>query len=143
LIGALAYCVYRDRADFKLLVLVTIAIGICLLINRWNGLARFASVTALVVVICSIPTLFRATKTNHWDKWVGELSYPLYICHFIPIWALASFQMPLFWRGGLIMLSSLLIAGALCRFVEIPVDAWRQRRLLPGNKAPSLQRSVA
>ncbi len=30
-----------------------------------------------------VPTLFDLTKLNGWDRWVGNLSYPIYCCHML------------------------------------------------------------
>lgn len=37
------------------------------------------------IVLISIPFLFKYTKDNKIDRFLGELSYPLYLCHFLVI----------------------------------------------------------
>src|SRR3979411_2191986 len=37
-------------------------------------------------VIVSVPRLFEITGKLAWDKYIGELSYPFYICHFLFGW---------------------------------------------------------
>jgi peptidoglycan/LPS O-acetylase OafA/YrhL len=119
---------------------VAAAIGICLLINRWHGLGRIASVGLLVVIICAIPWLFRWTKDQAIDRYLGELSYPLYICHVAVIWWTDSFVslrgVP---RGILIVGAALALSALLYAWVDRPVDRWRQMRLeaRPVRLAPS------
>lgn len=38
-----------------------------------------------LIVFISIPFLFKFTKNNKFDRFLGELSYPLYLCHFLVI----------------------------------------------------------
>ncbi len=38
-----------------------------------------------LIVFISIPFLFKFTKNNKFDRFLGELSYPLYLCHFLII----------------------------------------------------------
>ena len=38
-----------------------------------------------LIVFISIPFLFKSSKDNKIDRFLGELSYPLYLCHFLII----------------------------------------------------------
>ncbi len=38
-----------------------------------------------IIVFLAIPSLFKLTKNNKFDRFLGELSYPLYLCHFLII----------------------------------------------------------
>ncbi len=73
-----------------------------------------------------MPKLFEVTRNLAWDKYIGELSYPLYICHFLFGWLLlpTTFQ-----AVYLALFLSLVMSAALYHFVEKPVDVWRQSRL--------------
>lgn len=56
----------------------------------WNGGDR-VSVRACVYYLAAcltIPLLFSRTKENRLDRYLGELSYPIYIVHFPVIWLL-------------------------------------------------------
>jgi peptidoglycan/LPS O-acetylase OafA/YrhL len=137
LIGAIGYRVYRlqslasDRRLLGLFVVVCAATAAALLINRWNGVSRVASVAFLLAVFLTIPMLFRFTKGNTLDRHLGELSYPVYICHFLVIWTLGAVTTSNsgMLRGLEIVTFTLLLAGALYWWVDRPLDAWRQRRL--------------
>jgi peptidoglycan/LPS O-acetylase OafA/YrhL len=137
LIGALAYRVYRpssggvDARGVALHAVVCVVATAALLINRWHGITRLASVTLLLLFLLAIPLLFRATNRNALDRALGELSYPVYIAHFLVIFAVDHLLGPLsgVLRGAVIMTIVLVLAAALYYGVDRPVDAWRQRRL--------------
>ena len=40
----------------------------------------------IALFILFLPYLFTFQSKNPWDRKVGELSYPIYICHFLVIW---------------------------------------------------------
>lgn len=149
LAGAFAYRLQAgsaplDRRKLALLACVALAIGACLLINRWHGLGRIVSVSFLVVSLVAIPFLFAKTKSIAIDRFLGELSYPLYICHFVVIWlfALALGMQNGVVRGIAICATTFLLAAALYWWVDRPVDAWRQRRLR-GKRQPAAEVRLA
>tara|TARA_B100000902_G_scaffold46569_1_gene53918 strand:- start:825 stop:1892 length:1068 start_codon:yes stop_codon:yes gene_type:complete len=48
---------------------------------------RMLNTLALIALfILFLPYLFTFQSKNPWDRKVGELSYPIYICHFLVIW---------------------------------------------------------
>jgi peptidoglycan/LPS O-acetylase OafA/YrhL len=138
LIGVVGYRVYRsrsittDRLLLSIFVLAILCLGVALLINRWHGLTRVMSVSFLMLTFAAIPFLFRATKDQAIDRNLGELSYPIYICHYLVIWFLDSvtaFGSNVI-RGIAIITLTIVASSALHWWVDRPVDGWRQRRLL-------------
>ena len=130
LAGCIAYHCYRNEAMRPLLVTVSAAIFVVLLINRWHGLTRVASVAFLAAAIVAIPSLFRVTKRWRWDRELGELSYSLYLCHGLVIFILDAairFEAPLY-RALAIVVLSCLLSVALYLTVEIPLERWRAGR---------------
>jgi peptidoglycan/LPS O-acetylase OafA/YrhL len=78
-------------------------------------------------IAVSAPFLFHAFKDNARDRWIGDLSYPLYLCHLAVIGVVLTFEPPFgVWVaiGGALALSA-----ALLILVDHPVDRWRQRRV--------------
>lgn len=72
------------------------------------------------------PFLFHAFKDSEIDRWIGDLSYPLYLCHLVVIGLVLTFEPPFaVWAaiGG-----ALAASAALLALVDHPVDRWRQRR---------------
>jgi len=79
-----------------------------------------------ILLAVSVPCVFELTKRSRLDRVIGDLSYPLYICH------LAVLRQ--FWvhhSDGALKATgvSLAVAAALLLFVDRPVDRLRQRRV--------------
>ena len=143
--GSLGYCVYasKDEAQRRLAkMLLSLAAGllfVALAINRWDGIARLESLSLLALVIVGVPRLFETTRNVAWDKYVGELSYPLYVCHFLAGWIL----MPNTYLGVYEALSLSLAASiALYHLLDRPIDAWRQTRLRKSDATIAIGRLI-
>jgi peptidoglycan/LPS O-acetylase OafA/YrhL len=136
LIGALAYRVYKlptigfDGRSYRLFAIAILCLAAVLLINRWHGGSRIASVAFWALAVGAIPFLFRTTMDKTIDRYLGELSYPIYICHFLVIWfldAVTTFGSSVT-RGSSIIVMTLIVSAALYQAIDRPVDAWRHRR---------------
>lgn len=83
-----------------------------------------------LAVAATTPFIFNAFRTVGWDRWIGELSYPLYLCHLFVIAVLLQYAPEgapwLVWAaiGASIAMSALLVM-----LIEAPVDRWRQARV--------------
>lgn len=74
-----------------------------------------------------VPCLFEATRKSALDTRIGSYSYPMYISHTLFTWPM----MPLGEFAGIA--ASVLAAAlsfALLEFVDKPIEAWRQRRVM-------------
>jgi peptidoglycan/LPS O-acetylase OafA/YrhL len=137
LVGVLGYRVYSSRNaafDPRLIGIFLFAIaylGAALLVNRWHGFSRIASVSFLMLTLALIPFLFQATKNQTLDRGLGELSYPIYVCHMLVIWFLdwAAALTSGVIRGIVIIAMTILMSIALYWWIDRPVDSWRQRRV--------------
>jgi len=134
----------RQRGQALLLLLATAALVFAsLAVNTWNGAERLASLSLLAAIIVGVPWLFELTKSFDLDRYIGELSYPLYICHFLCGWLL----LPNTYAGVYsALLLSLAMSVVLYRLIDRPLDAWRQirlgrrqRRIARGGLTPSPQ----
>ena len=75
------------------------------------------------IVAAIVPALFVATRSSRWDRWVGELSYPVYLFH-----GLAMLLLGPRGQNPLIVLAVTLIASAAAvALLEWPVERLRQR----------------
>ena len=85
-------------------------------------------------VVLSLPILFDWTKNSRFQKWVGDLSYPVYICHILVKWGLLGLMGVSKTRvtsppGWLLLLGAIALAALLLWLVDYPIDRWRQRRV--------------
>ena len=147
-LGILAYrLVYkkvlhgRSRHDWRLfipIVLVTI-LTFC---PWWDetqqatisrGLFVLLTIGYIIVAATAIPLLFHVTRTVRWDRWIGELSYPMYLLHIPLKWVLLARQGVSQKDEAIVSGVSLLILTVVASilmtyFVDRPLEAFRQRR---------------
>ena len=85
--------------------------------SRWVTYAFVAGAT---------PWIFHAFADISLDRWIGDLSYPIYLSQLIVVGLVLTFSPPFpMWTAiiGTLGLSALSLV-----FVEHPIDRWRQRR---------------
>lgn len=74
------------------------------------------------------PFLFNAFKDNAIDRWIGDLSYPMYLCHLVVVGVVLTFYADAPWALWGAIGATFVMAAALLLLVDHPVDRWRQRR---------------
>jgi peptidoglycan/LPS O-acetylase OafA/YrhL len=81
---------------------------------------------ALTTAVC-IPFIFNATKDNRLDRFLGEISYPFYVVHFLIVAFFDEYleEYPLFPLMATVFVASLILYYG----VDEPLNRWRQRRL--------------
>lgn len=73
-----------------------------------------------------LPVLFQMTKASKVDRWIGELSFPLYISHL----AVIAIMRPLGLTNSFFVVSAVLIFSILLvKFVAKPIDSFRASRV--------------
>jgi peptidoglycan/LPS O-acetylase OafA/YrhL len=85
-----------------------------------------------LAVFAAIPILFRQTRAFNADRLIGELSYPVYISHILIIWLVGQGNYHT-GKAGFLLVSALTIAlsYALYRWIDVPIDTYRHRKLSP------------
>jgi peptidoglycan/LPS O-acetylase OafA/YrhL len=79
----------------------------------------------------AIPRIFLLSKSSPLDRYIGELSYPVYLTHFIVITFLQLVWYRLHWTGGFgiaVVIGTLAASMLLIQFLINPIDRLRQRR---------------
>lgn len=111
--------------------------------NRINGLYCLAVILfvfpAIVATGAGSPLVGK--RTTAMCRWLGMISYPLYITHYPMIyvqmnWASKHPDAPLgthIWVGASIFFAALAVAYASVKVYDIPVRAWLSKRLLHNN----------
>jgi peptidoglycan/LPS O-acetylase OafA/YrhL len=117
----------------------------------WSGAIAAATVITIIllpryllenqyqlyaIVGVLLPALFDFSRRVKSDRWLGDLSYPLYLVHW-PVAAFAAAITRTIQPGAMgtvvaypIFALTLAIALSICinRYIVDPIDEWRQRR---------------
>jgi peptidoglycan/LPS O-acetylase OafA/YrhL len=82
-------------------------------------------------IAVALPFVFNAFKDIHADRWLGDLSYPIYLTHLIVVGFVLTFEVPMaMWAA---LAATLALSISLLLLVDEPIDRWRQRRLARVN----------
>ena len=85
------------------------------------------------IVASLIPLVFHYSKNIKWDRWIGELSFPLYIGHHVVMMVVKRYFWThtehMYWFGITTLAGSLIFAVFLWKFVVDPIEKIRQRRV--------------
>lgn len=88
-----------------------------------NEVFYFSSLLILV------PLLFKYFKDNRIDRALGELSYPIYISHYLVVAVLNSLHIAILAESWCVILGTIAFSVLLNRFIGMPIERLRQRRL--------------
>src|SRR5262249_59542208 len=90
-----------------------------------------------ILVVLALPALFDVSRRVGLDRWLGELSYPIYLSHLAVLGCgqvvATVFLGPLENRNWftLAMLTAvLLVSIAFVQLLDAPFEQWRQRRTI-------------
>jgi len=84
----------------------------------------------LACVLCSTPLLFAASERDGIDRWIGEISYPLYLIHQVVYFAAepVTRRMPGLATDLCALVLPLGAAAVVYALIERPFERWRARR---------------
>ena len=151
LYGALSYRLYvflkeRDMFKPRLSLAITIACALTAIALPKYFRQHQHQMYALIGLL--LPALFDFSTRRRWDKWLGDLSYPLYLVH----WPVCGFGQLMLIEGSrgevyayLAVAISIGLSIAINHFLVYPVDRWRQNRVRPAADVgpPALGRQDA
>ncbi|MDE1466863.1 acyltransferase family protein [Aurantiacibacter sp. D1-12] len=78
-------------------------------------------------IAAGAPFAFALTRNISWDRWIGEMSYPIYLTHLIVVAGVLIYEVP--YPVWSVIGITLTVSALLMVFVERPVDKWRQARV--------------
>jgi peptidoglycan/LPS O-acetylase OafA/YrhL len=153
-LGSLCYHLYPRLRDQRLAkaagAAITGAFAVFGLVSilRWHGILAVGPGgldtwhlwTAYLLYALSLPLLFCYWRKNRIDRWIGELSYPLYLVHGAIIGLIFAY-----FRGGemlkalLAVVLSTAVAAAVFMLIDRPVDAWRHRHFGGRAQLPEIR----
>lgn len=136
LCGSLAWRLAQKDWNVKSFYKKSIVVMCCALIVSAGLLARyglggrifFISPFLMAALFLFLPVIFSITKNNKIDRYIGELSYPLYISHMLVIWIVSSFFDSYgIWQRIVVGVGSILFAVLIYQILDRRVDEFRHR----------------
>jgi peptidoglycan/LPS O-acetylase OafA/YrhL len=136
LLGIVAYRIYRRRqhdhgADRLLYLGVLVA---TLFFPAWSKLLPSmvsAGWMELAMIFLALPSIFLLTRSGQRDRLLGELSYPLYVCHILCAKLVA--QLGLFpgaFGSTVAMVAmSIGVSWLILKYIDAPMSRLRARRV--------------
>lgn len=144
--GALAFHVYGVTKEFR----VSREIGLILFVVIVLYITNFNRVPVLIgntflfsgellqfygFALVALPFVFHLTRDNRLDRWLGEMSYPIYLTHLFVIQG-ASYlpHLSAMWYSKypmiqvyFVVLNTLVISAAINVVVQTPIERWFKR----------------
>lgn len=156
LMGSLAYHAYPRLRAYRLAARIGAGISIAFALFALVSILRFQGVllmnhatgfetprfwTAFILFAASLPFLFCCWRKNRADRWIGELSYPLYLVHGLVIGLVfndvRASEAEHVWLAACLSVAA---AALIYMLVDRPIDAWRHRRFTGAAKATPRRR---
>jgi len=100
--------------------------------------ATFKYVSFVILFAFSLPVIFIKFKSNKIDRWIGEFSYPIYICHVFIIILVNVFYSKYHFVSHhflslIILICTLIFSYFLIKFISGPIEKIRYNRTLKLN----------
>jgi peptidoglycan/LPS O-acetylase OafA/YrhL len=131
LIGVTGYRAYRYLRDASRLPKVMwgwCCLGLLLVmiaVLPQFAAPRIVAATVYLFAGLSIPLIFHSSRTLSRDRYIGELSYPIYLVHMLIIQVLALFHL----SGTALTIAFTIVAAVMLQyFVDSPIDRYRHRQ---------------
>lgn len=111
----------------QLIFIAVFAVMCLVLFRQYIPFYRNYGWMMYVLMVASLPLVFTVTKNLKIDRCIGDLSYPIYIFHAPIILILGTQKNPP--SGGYTLLATLFISILIVKFVDAPLEKWRQMRV--------------
>jgi peptidoglycan/LPS O-acetylase OafA/YrhL len=144
--GVLAYRFSKLRGHWNDASIWSLRIVVAILIFSSGTLGRYGmpwrsvvlSSMLMALLFLSISHLFELTKSNRIDRFVGELSYPLYIFHVLIVWMVGVFLPPGTMSSRILVpVLAVGVAAIIYWFVDRKIDGVRHRLFLRSVRRPT------
>ncbi len=137
ILGSIAYQFYKIIYNLKFspqigyVFLVLCIIGV-FGVGEIDIQLKYKSLFFYILIFCSIPFIFTALKDNTIDRYIGELSFSIYISHHLIVSIFRSFFYNHFhwisYYGYTVVIASLLLAIVFQRVIIKPMELQRIKR---------------
>lgn len=135
LIGIISYRTYKVLRNIKIdrRILIFSAIIFFLYLVFYTYIPLISVIKKglyFLMLILNIPLLFILCQKSKFDRYIGELSYPIYLSHLLILKVLELIvKIPKEFLGLVLALISILASVFLYHFVVKPFDSFRRKRL--------------
>lgn len=132
LLGVFSYKLYRSKfktlfkPKYNIYALIVITLFI-ILFDKFSFRLKHEMFFTLFFI--AIPFIFQLTKASKIDRYIGELSYPLYITHMFVLRIVSKFNYIIINKGITVIILSVILSLVLKHFVSDKVEVYRQNRL--------------
>jgi peptidoglycan/LPS O-acetylase OafA/YrhL len=144
-IGALSYYSYTTISRFKYSFSIGVAFFIFItlyIINfdnipvfLWNSMVFTGQHLQFYILLAfSIPFIFLITKSNSFDRYIGELSYPIYISHILVISLVSHLPKITYSVVYNVIIYTLVISFVINHFLQNPIERIFKRKAQMLNK---------
>lgn len=129
--GMLAYRIYRSERYVRIATqprvkVIFVGVVAAIVLRQYIPFYRNYDWRLYLLFGATLPFLFQASKDWRLDRWIGNLSYPIYLIHAS---VLLFLDIGFGIHGGLItVILTTIVALVLLVSVEQPVERFRQRR---------------
>jgi peptidoglycan/LPS O-acetylase OafA/YrhL len=137
LIGIISqrYSSQTDKIPIKPLMMLIFMVAFTTVYIKLPGISfahfpfSIKSMLYFILISLSIPKLFSAFKDNKIDRYIGELSYPIYTSHMLVFYVTRHHFFEGFNSGSFVVVYSVLISIMLVKYVSEPIEKYRQARV--------------
>lgn len=140
LAGSFSYKIYKkcpaiDLKKYRLsLYLLLTILLIFTLVYQYIPTAYIKAYAYYTLVVIAIPFLFKTSSQYFWDRYIGELSYPIYISHIFLRFIVNATAFPKIESvGTTLAIVTILFSVVLYQFFGKPIEKIRNRRISNKN----------
>ena len=130
---AYAYLNSRNVVQFRVSAVVCAVFLALVLVQQYVD--RLDNHKFYILVALALPALFEVSRRIRLDRWLGELSYPIYLAHLSVLGigqiVVTSVMGPIASTGAFALTmaaATILLTIAYVHWVDSPFEQWRQRR---------------
>jgi peptidoglycan/LPS O-acetylase OafA/YrhL len=136
LLGILSYSLLQTwpllRPTIARAALPILALA-ALTFSGWPAIGKPPGYVYILCAWLAIPVLFHVSRRSSWDRWVGELSYPIYLLHVPVKWILLAARGvekkdAAEISGWLLIAATLAASGLMVFLIDRPMERFRRER---------------
>lgn len=152
-LGNVSYLIYENVKTYSvptwvdhsiLIIVVFITLNYLNFLPNKSIIFQFTprDIVYFAIITLSTPFLFGYLKDSHIDRFIGDLTFPIYLSHWLihkAFW-LMPFQ---YLKNSLsVAMAAIVLSVAIKLFVDVPVNRYREKRFLKAKKRKQLSTGI-